>query len=307
MLVRDDLIELVQSSPRLTNTYGLKRSANMTDLLEFARKLRSNDYDLIIDLHNSLRSRIIRLLIGARAQTVLGKRSAKRWLLIQTKAGLFRDTKPMLERYFEPAENWGIRYDGQGAEIHVSNERRKRISSLLAGLAGRPLVGLAAHASYSKKAYPLDQFAEIGRRILAETPCGLVLFGASGDPKLSLNAPGRILDLQGSADMQEAACAAGCCQIVITNDSLMLHLAEAAGADVLSLFGPTTRDFGYFPWRPGSNVFEVALACRPCSKHGRGDCSQNERYCFTRIDPSRIVQHIKDKINAGGRERRVGS
>jgi len=296
MLVRSDMAELVSHNPNLNSIHTLDRTSGLQGLMQLARGLRARRYDLVIDLHNNLRSRLLGLMLGPRFKTIFGKKTIERWLVVHTRFHRGRLPKLLLERYFEPLEDYGVVYDGHGSEVHVSQNRKERIESMLAPFAGRPILGIAPGASYPKKAFPLERFAHIAQQIIEQTSAAVILFGGAGDPKPEIDAPGRMLDLQGTADMQEAALAASRCRVVLTNDSLMLHLAEAAGTDALAFFGPTTRDFGYFPWRPSSKVIEVDLACRPCSKHGQGRCKEKDQYCFSRIETGRVVDELKARL-----------
>ncbi len=72
-----------------------------------------------------------------------------------------------------------------------------------------------------------------------------------------------------------------------TNDSGLLHLAEAAGTPVLAFFGPTVRQFGYFPCLDDSEVLEVELDCRPCSRNGKRPCHREDLACLREITPDR--------------------
>jgi heptosyltransferase-2 len=76
----------------------------------------------------------------------------------------------------------------------------------------------------------------------------------------------------------------------------MVHLAEAAGTDVFAIFGPTVKEFGFFPYRENSKVFETNIWCRPCSRHGSGKCFRHERYCLTKIDPESIADEIIRRV-----------
>jgi heptosyltransferase-2 len=66
-------------------------------------------------------------------------------------------------------------------------------------------------------------------------------------------------------------------------------MAEAVGTPVLALFGPTVREFGYFPIRPGSRVMERSLDCRPCSRNGKRPCHRGDLACLRDIPPDEVL------------------
>jgi ADP-heptose:LPS heptosyltransferase len=85
-----------------------------------------------------------------------------------------------------------------------------------------------------------------------------------------------------------AARLAGCAALV-TNDSGLLHLAEAVGTPVVALFGPTVRAFGYAPHLPASRLLETDLDCRPCSRNGKRPCRRGDLACLERLDPAVVL------------------
>ena len=300
MVTRLDMRGLIEENPNLNGKYYLDRKSGTNGLLRLIAELKKNNYDLVVDAHGSFRSRVIRRAVNPSAYTVIDKKTWKRKLLINFKINLLKNRERMLAEYFEPLRDRGVVYDNRGTEVFVSESRKNKMHALLGRekIYGRPLIGIAPGASWPKKAYPMEKYSRIAMRLLNETDCGIILFGGDDDERLIVQSKytGRVLDLQGNADFQESAFAAGRCILVLTNDSLMLHLSEAVGTDVFAVFGPTTRELGYFPYRKGSRVFEVNTWCRPCSKHGGGRCFRAQRYCLTKTDENEVFEEIKKRL-----------
>lgn len=82
------------------------------------------------------------------------------------------------------------------------------------------------------------------------------------------------------------------CQVTLSNDSALAHISEAVGTPVAVLFGPTSENFGFAPWKIESASFSSNLACRPCSKHGKSPCRFQDKACFSLIDPESVAQHL---------------
>jgi heptosyltransferase-2 len=59
-----------------------------------------------------------------------------------------------------------------------------------------------------------------------------------------------------------------------------MHLAAACGVPTLAIFGPTTRELGFFPYGAGHRVLEADLPCRPCGLHGGRDCPEGHFLCM---------------------------
>ena len=71
---------------------------------------------------------------------------------------------------------------------------------------------------------------------------------------------------------------------VVTGDSAPMHIADAVNTPVLALFGPTTREWGFFPSGAEDRVMQLDLPCRPCSLHGSGSCP-HAHACLEGISP----------------------
>jgi heptosyltransferase-2 len=67
--------------------------------------------------------------------------------------------------------------------------------------------------------------------------------------------------------------------------------------DVFAFFGPTTRKFGYYPYRPKDKMFEVELACRPCGSHGSHNCPLGHFECMYKISPQWVAEEVDKKFN----------
>jgi heptosyltransferase-2 len=80
--------------------------------------------------------------------------------------------------------------------------------------------------------------------------------------------------------------------VVVTNDSGLLHLSEAVGTPVVALFGPTVREFGYFPRLGASAALEVPLECRPCSRNGKRPCHRGDLACLERIEVGAVLERV---------------
>jgi ADP-heptose:LPS heptosyltransferase len=84
------------------------------------------------------------------------------------------------------------------------------------------------------------------------------------------------------------------CSLLATNDSGLMHLAEAVGTPVVALFGPTVRQWGFFPRLPGSVVVETPLECRPCSRNGKRECHRGDLACLQHIEVDEVLARVLD-------------
>jgi heptosyltransferase-2 len=72
-----------------------------------------------------------------------------------------------------------------------------------------------------------------------------------------------------------------------------MHMATGVGTPVVALFGPTVRQFGFFPYSGPSVVLERPLACRPCSAMGSSRCPMGHHRCLLDIAPADVAAAVE--------------
>jgi heptosyltransferase-2 len=180
---------------------------------------------------------------------------------------------------------------------------RERLSSRLRSRKG--CVAFAPGARWKTKRWPADHFAKLISTVSARDYAP-VLIGGTED--IADNAaiaravsPEEPLDLTGSLSIIESAAILRECAALVTNDSAPLHLAEAVGTPVVALFGPTVREFGYYPILRRSMALEVDLPCRPCSRNGARSCPYGTEECLTSIEPEAVLEALLGVLRTAGR------
>ncbi len=162
------------------------------------------------------------------------------------------------------------------------------------------IIGIAPGSVWNTKKWLPEYFSEL-IKLLSKNGIKAVLIGGKEDRKLcqniidtsgtdSLNLAGK-LNLKGSAAVIQKL------QLLISNDSAPLHIANAVKTDVIAIFGPTVKEFGFAPYRKNDEVIEVNLPCRPCGKHGSHECPENHFRCMKDIKPDNVYQTIVKKLS----------
>jgi heptosyltransferase-2 len=141
-----------------------------------------------------------------------------------------------------------------------------RVALELAGGPGEPYAVLAPGAAYGPaKRWPAERFAEVGRA-LASRGMRVLACGGPGDRAACdevAAATGGARSLAGRTTLlvQAALCARAA--VVVSNDSGMAHLAAAAGAPTVAVFGSTSSAWTA-PLGPRVRVVQRAPVCSPC-------------------------------------------
>lgn len=98
-------------------------------------------------------------------------------------------------------------------------------------------------------------------------------------------------------NLKELIAAISRCQAFLTNDSGPMHIAVATRVPTVAIFGPTTRELGFFPYGSGHRVIEKPLSCRPCSLHGANTCPLGHFECMKTIGPDEVYQAVVEQLS----------
>jgi ADP-heptose:LPS heptosyltransferase len=304
-------LQLVRGNPHLEGAIGFRRRTGLRGLVRLALRLRARRFHLVMDVHRSLRSRLLTALLDV-PRTAYSKRTWQRLLLIHFRRNTYDRARGKEEDFLAGLRAYGVEDDGAGTEIHVGGLEqhpalRQRFGRELERIAawraeGRPVLGMAPVAAWELKRWPLEHARALLERYLATTTGGVVLFGGRQDAEAGALAQGmgwaaaeRVVSLVGRTTHLESAAFARMCDLMLSNDTGMSHIAEAVGRDALVLFGPTTAELGYFPVRPGSRVLQRDLPCRPCTRTGAGRCTHPWRKaCLAGIAPEAVLAALRE-------------
>jgi ADP-heptose:LPS heptosyltransferase len=87
------------------------------------------------------------------------------------------------------------------------------------------------------------------------------------------------------------------------SDTGLAHLAEAVGVPAHIVFGPTTPEMGFAPWRSDSLAIGKSLLCRPCSKDGRVCFRILNRYsCLKDLSAQTVLEQLDSNNKLRGLE-----
>ncbi len=176
-------------------------------------------------------------------------------------------------------------------QLFPSSDDEALVHELLRGI-DEPLVALAPGSVWATKRWP--HFPALARS-LPERP---VVIGGLEDHDLAAAIcavrPDAI-DATGRLPLLASAALIARCRVLVTNDSLPLHLASAMNTPTVALFGPTIPAFGFGPLadRMAQPQFE-GLPCRPCHAHGPMTCPESHFRCMRDLLPERVAAAVRD-------------
>ena len=295
LITKEQFRDLVAEIPGVDRVVTLP-SSGMGGLLRLSREFRTLDHGTVLDAHGVLRSRLLTLLSGHRAEARLAKDTVARLRLLRDGAKRRADD-PALHHHL--LDRYDLLVGGTpGRDLLAAPD-----SAPLLHLRANPLpkdrvVGLAPGARWPTKRWPDDRVHAVAVSLLAEgIPLRIYLgpdesawFDASPLHSLGRRAD---VDIVRVRDLVTVARSLASCRTVLCNDSGLLHLSEAVGTPVVAVFGPTVRSFGYMPLLPMSRLIETELSCRPCSRTGSRPCHRGDLACLTGIEPAVVAAEIR--------------
>jgi len=288
---------LLADSPFINELIAFDKSEGFRGLRKIKQRLRDHHFDACLDIHKNWRSWFLRFGLGAGVITTYPKYIIRRALLVRLKINLYKHVKPVYLRYFEAARKLGVSYDGEGSEIHFPNAATDKVTGILSSIGYQfktPLVVICPGATYLNKKWKSEGFASTARYLMKERSAFIIIHGGRDDKELCEGIVAMIgtgsFSLAGTLSLPESAALLKLSTIVIANDSGLLHLAQSQKRPVVGIYGPTTRELGFFPIEQKSTVVETTLSCRPCTPKGLNYCPRVHFRCMNDITPEMVIE-----------------
>ena len=277
--------ELVtNSAPSNLHIWGvnLKNYKGVRGLRRLYNEAMSEQFDAIADMHDVLRTKILRCFFrmkGIPVSVIDKGRREKRRLCNQGKRKRLIPLPHTTERYTKVLHQLQIN-TGSWQPIPCTEKSG---------------IGIAPFAKHQGKIYPLDKMEAV---IAALSKQGepICLFGGGPLEEQQMRrwsaiypnvrfTPGRSLseEIQAMAKLR----------VMLTMDSANMHLASLAGTRVVSIWGATHPFAGFLGYgQSESDCIQANLPCRPCSVFGNRKCKFGNYPCMQAITPQEILQKL---------------
>lgn len=301
--------DICQNNPHINELIALDRKKGNLELSRVRELCRNKKYDLILDAHQSLRSRLLLwrwfgpLLPFKKNIVRINKRSFRRNLLLTTGVNMMKNSLSQREEYCSLIKNFtdSSQIDTR-TELFPGVSEQERIKELILKnqLKEKTIVALGPGASFPGKCWPKENYLAL-IKLLQNKGVSVLLLGGKEDqePKwIQDQCIEKPVNFAGELSFLETAEMLKYCQLVISNDSAIVHFGEAMGVPAIAVFGPTVREFGYAPFLAESKIVEVDLACRPCSRNGKGRCKRKiQRECLKDVSIEMVFAEVSQILN----------
>ncbi len=275
-------------------------------IIRFAKELSNFQFDLIINLHLSLRSTTLISFIknsytvgfsSAVMSYLFNERVEKKQELCEVERNLMLLSPLCNDFTIEKAKELG-----GTLETYINNQIYNNTLSYFNTVAvGKKIIGIAPGSVWPTKRYMVESFIEVAE-MLYNQGYGIALFGGADDNQsldyFAEHFKYPYFDFAYKTSLNELPAILKAVDLLLVNDSGAMHIAVSAGTVCVAIFGPTVKSLGFFPYDNKSVVIENNnLSCRPCGKHGGNTCPKGHFKCMKDISSHTVFNTVIDILN----------
>lgn len=281
---------LVDKNPFIDKNHFLNNS-----LGELKKELKLEKFDLIIDLHNNIRTSLIKLSLWTKSKTY-DKLRLQRQLLALLPIILSKPSH-VVDRYMNTLEDLGVNYDGKGLDFFIAKKDEVELDWLPESHRNGYVAFVMGGTAYTKM-LPIEKMIELCDKI--NRP--IILIGGKEDFKKgeqlteffnkskvsepyeeglkALNKKTQIFNGCGKFNIGQSASIVKNADVVFSHDTGFAHIAAAFKKTIFSIWGGTVPLY-FYPFETKFYILENNnLKCRPCSKNGRNKCPKKHFKCM---------------------------
>ena len=288
-LTKSSYASIVRSNPYIDQVHALNESTK--DLIQ---SLRSENFDVVIDLHKNVRTSRIKKALGVKSYA-FPKLNIEKWLLVNFKRKTMPDVH-VVDRYFEAVQALNVSNDDQGIDFFIPKEDEINIAE---AYDLKRYLAVAIGAQFATKRLPEHKLVEI----LSQIQQPIVLLGGKEDHALGERLKNQlttttVFNLCGELSLLQSASMVAQSSALLTHDTGLMHIGSAFNIPIISVWGNTVPELGMYAYRPMKNenihIHQVEnLSCRPCSKIGHQKCPKGHFKCMEEQDSEKIAASVR--------------
>jgi heptosyltransferase-2 len=285
---------LVELFPGVDNVYGFDKNVP-----GMGKVLIRQKYNTVIDLQKNPRSIIFTARINPKNVVSYPKRRWQRELMTK-RLKLRLPIGHTVDAYLAALQRLKIKPISRQPKLELSRDLFGFADVFIerAGIGGK-IIGLCPGSKHFEKRWP--DFAALADKIIQDDDKSLIIFSSPEDDfETNLGISSNKVIAAKNLQLDQLAAVMSKCDIVVANDSGLMHLAVALNTPAVAIFGPTHPDLGFAPLGQHDKIVSDFVACSPCSLHGEKKCRLKHKICFEKITPERIKSEIDELIKATG-------
>jgi heptosyltransferase-2 len=294
---------LLLNHPAINNTIIFdKRGVDkgIFSLINLSRKLKSENYDIAIVPHRSLRSAMLVRMAGCKIRIGFSKSAGK---ILFTDIVTYPPSMPEVERNLTLLRKMAIIHNEKELpHLYPTDSDKEVVEKLLSDekiLNIKKLICVAPGSVWYTKRWRTESYIELVEKLVGRG-FSVGLIGGEDDYQLcnlihkSVDMVG-VFNTAGKLTLLQSAEILRRCSVLVSNDSAPVHLAAAFNIPAVAIFGATVPAFGFAPYSDCSVVVETyGLKCRPCAIHGGDVCPIKTFDCMKMITAETVFEKVVD-------------
>lgn len=230
-----------------------ERHKGFLGLIRLFNDLHKLDIDAFADLHNVLRSKVVRTLFALSGKKIafVDKGRAEKKALTRAENKIFEPIASMFERHVKVFDELGFKVDLSNPAFPSKQEMDKEIIGLI-GEKKQNWIGIAPFAQYDSKVYPQDLMQQTIDLLNKDQGNKILLFGGGNKEIETLNqfAEGKenTIVIAGKITFKQELQLISNLDVMLSMDSGNAHIAAMLGVKVITLWGATHPYAGFLPF-----------------------------------------------------------
>jgi heptosyltransferase-2 len=294
-LVKREYAELVRAQPWASEVWELPADERgAAEWGAWRARIAERSFEAVVDWQTSPRSRA---LLAGHPRRLAWR--AERWLRrrwVSLKWTRPKAVTPAWLRYARALAPLGVREDALVRPRVVAPEADRAAAAAewaaWDAAAGRgETIAFAPGARWATKRWPAESYLALGRALVAQGARVLVTGDApdrAALPELERWAREEPRARWPEGSLTRLVARLELCARAVTNDTGVMHVAAAAGLDVVAIFGSTHPALGFAPLGERNVLLSGAVPCLPCSLHGRPRCPLGHHRCVRDVSVAQV-------------------
>ena len=298
-LIKKELNQISEIYNGIDEFILIDKSKYLTSIFDIVKKIK-NRFDVVISPHRSARSALISYLSNARIRISFDKSSLN---FLYSHLVTYRKDQHEIKRnlslltYFSKYIDWKERIK-LNLDDYIFNDQ-----FMFWKTNKEKIVVIAPGTNWETKRYPEYYYAALINKLI-DDGIKIVLIGSNDDFELGLKiekyikAHNHLLNLIGKLKLKESISLINLSDLLICNDSAPTHMGVFTNTPVLTIYGSTIPEFGFYPFREFDRIVQIEnLYCKPCGIHGHKRCPEKHFKCMIELKPEIVYQNAIEILN----------
>jgi heptosyltransferase II len=302
VLTKPSPVELYRHNPHIDGIIILDSKGihqGLRGRLRLINTLRASDFDLAVLMHNNFESALMAFLSGIPER--IGYRKELRSALLTGSLPFPKTPTPRADHFLAITELAGCDTGDNKPDLYLSSTEREWATTRLAGLPW-PLVGIIPGAQEKTRIWDSGRFASVADSLIGHAAASVLILGGPGDTGLSSSIKSQMknipIDMTGAFSLREFIAILNSCDLVISNDTGPMHIANLLGVEVITFFGAgDVIETG--PIGEKAHIIHRGLPCSPCLK---SECPEGNYKCLDLITAEEVVETALNVLKRSGME-----